>query len=65
MYLYIFLSDVSISSKLVSLAKWWTELFSIAWWKSLINVIKRGGHKTDSCGTPFSINFSSDMIPPS
>ena len=40
MYLFIFLSDISISSKLVSSAKWRTELFYIAWWRSLIYIIR-------------------------
>ena len=63
MYLFIFLSDLSISNKLVSSAKWWTELFSIAWWRLLINIIKRKGPKKDPCGTPYSVSFSFDMIP--
>ena len=46
-----------------SLAKWLTELFSTAWWRSLKNIIKRRGAKTDACGIPYSTRLSSDMIP--
>ena len=46
-----------------SLAKWLTELFSTAWWRSLKNIMKRRGAKTDACGIPYSTRLSSDMIP--
>ena len=58
--LFIFFIDLSVRMRLVSSAKWWTELNSTDLYKSLMNKINRRGPKTDSCGTPYIIYFLLD-----
>ena len=51
--LFIFFIDLSVRIRLVSSAKWWTELNSTALCKSLISNINRRDPKTDPCGAPY------------
>ena len=58
--IFIFFVDLSVRIRLVSSAKWWTELNSTALCKSLINNINRRGPKADPCGTPYFKYFLLD-----
>ena len=62
MYLFIFMSDFSMKSILVLSAKWCTVLNSTTSWMLLINNMKRRGHRTDPCGTPYFSSLLSDCV---
>ena len=61
--LFIFLKELSTSSKLVSSAKWCTLLNFMAWFRSLMYIRKSSGPRTEPCGTPNSIKALSDFWP--
>ena len=62
-WLLIFLSSLSTRRRLVSFAKWWTELNSTALRKSLMNTIKRMGPQTKLCITPCLTNCIAEWQP--
>ena len=59
-----FLRELSMRSKLVSSAKWLnSELNFAAWFRSLINKMKRRGSCTDPFGTPYFTICLLDLLP--
>ena len=62
-WLLIFLSNLSTRRRLKSFAKWWTELNSTAFRKSLMNTIKRRGPKTKLCITAYLTNCLAEWQP--